>query len=290
MKTHWVIQSAEPATGGAEAARGRHPFEASARPPPVAAQAHARIAAVQGTVVSLVAALALLASQLADAPAPDLGSLALTLLFVAGVTFPFAWFGIYAARRWVRLPPLPLLGALTGTDAVPPRAALIPAVAVVGALVLIVGSIPMTALLPSDVDATEDNPLTSMSGAQLLVAFLLVIDEEILFRLILLFPIAALLHARADPERRGHPGVRAWIAILIAGVLFGLAHYGNAAYLTNVSLQQWLIYSVIQKGLLGGAVFGYITWRWGLEASILTHYGSNVMLVLIGFIAATSGG
>lgn len=256
----------------------------------MAAQAHARIAVVQAVVVSVVAALALVASQLADAPLPSIDSLAATVLFIAAVTFPFAWFGIYAARRWVRLPPLPLLGALARTDAPPPRARLIPAVAVVGALVLIVGSIPMTFLLPPDVDATDDNPLTSMSGAQLLVAFLLVIDEEILFRLIILFPIAALLGARGDPERRGHPGVRAWIAILIAGVLFGLAHFGNAAYLTNVSLQQWLIYSVIQKGFLGGAVFGYITWRWGLEASILTHYGSNVMLVLIGFIAATSGG
>lgn len=248
-----------------------------------------QVAILQGAVVALVAALAFVLSQAADAPAVDVDRAAITVLVLAAIATPFTAFAIYAARRWVGLSPTPLLGALLGHDPTPARAVLIPGVAVAGALVLIVGSIPLAALLPADVGTTEDSPLERMTGPQILVAFLLVVDEEIVFRLVLLFPIAALLRARADAERR-RPGWRGWTAILVAGVLFGAAHVGNIAFLTNVTVEQWLVYSIVQKGLLGGAVFGYVAWRWGLEASILTHYGTNVLLTLLGGLAASAGG
>lgn len=251
--------------------------------------AQARAAVTQGAIIALAGALAFTASQSISVPPQEPLRYVWVTLVVALVAAPFVMFGVYAGRRFVGLAPAPLLGRFLRHDELPRRAVLIPAVAVAGALGLIVGSIPLSFMLPPDVGATADNPLELMSGAELLVAFLLVIDEEIVFRLVILLPVAALLRARVVANGRV-PDWRAWTAILIAGVLFGLAHIGNVAFLTNVTVEQWVIYSIAQKGILGGGIFGYILWRWGLEAAILSHYGANVMLALLGFIAESAAG
>jgi membrane protease YdiL (CAAX protease family) len=71
-----------------------------------------------------------------------------------------------------------------------------------------------------------------------------------------------------------------WVAIFVTSVLFGLAHFSTA---DNIGADpvEWLVFAVIQKGLVVGGLLGWLAWRWGLEAAFLAHYLTGLMVMFI---------
>lgn len=211
------------------------------------------------------------------------GQLGLVALVAMVVLLPFVAFGVYTARRWVGLEPAPLLGRAFGRAELPPRAELVPMVAVGTAFVCVAGSIPLSILLMPAMEAPEEHPFAGLSGGDLLLANLLVAVEEVVFRVAVLFPLLALFGVRAA-SRDGRPPVGAWAAFAVSGALFGLAHAPDATLL-GAPLGAYAVFALVQKGLFIGTILGYVAWRWGFEASVLAHYATNVLLLLIATLA-----
>lgn len=202
-------------------------------------------------------------------------------LSVFGFVFllPFILFAYFAARRWVGFTPTPLLDALLGVAAWPPRARAYLGFAAAAALLGVGVSIPLGVLLAPPVAEDGELPLTGFENGATLVANLFVLDEEILFRLILLFPALALFGVRrADREAR--PTVGAWVAIVVVGVLFGAFHAPNAVVM-GADFGDYLVFAIVQKGLAIGAILGFVAWRWGFEMAFVAHYGMNAMFLSI---------
>jgi hypothetical protein len=215
---------------------------------------------------------------------------ALVAVFVAVGTLlllPFLVFGAYCGLRWVGLEPAPFLATLWRRGVLPPRAALAPAVALGAALVFVVGSVPLTLALLPPVEAPDAHPFAQLDGPQLLLANLIIVVEEVVFRLAVLFPILALLRVRAPGgDRLANPGARGWLAFALSGALFGLAHAPDAL-LMGAPFWEYALFALVQKGLFIGTLLGYVTWRWGLETSILAHYATNMLLMLLATLAPT---
>ena len=61
-----------------------------------------------------------------------------------------------------------------------------------------------------------------------------------------------------------------WAAIVIAGVLFGLAHLPGAR-ITGVKMSPVVIQTAVVLNLWGGIVFGWLFWRHGLLSAMIAH-------------------
>lgn len=184
--------------------------------------------------------------------------------------FPLAWLGLHMARTRVGIEPFPYLAR----GALPPRPYLMPAAAAVGMLVAAGVGIPLAfALAAVEPIPPESVPFAGMAARQVFLANLQVVLEEGVFRVGVLWAVAALFAARARADRR--PDARAWAAIGVTGVLFALAHVWAA-------VSPWtLTFVVVQKGLLAGGVLGYLAWRWGVESAVLAHFAHNMILVTL---------
>ncbi|GIP38663.1 hypothetical protein J31TS4_19430 [Paenibacillus sp. J31TS4] len=72
-----------------------------------------------------------------------------------------------------------------------------------------------------------------------------------------------------------------WMAILLAGLLFGAGHLGTV-YQMFGSLDAFLVVRTLVLNLIGGLVFGYLYWRRGLEAAIVAHMAADFVLHVLG--------
>lgn len=105
------------------------------------------------------------------------------------------------------------------------------------------------------------------------------IAEEVLLRLFLMSFFVWLGHF-VSKTTRGTPtqGVF-WIANVLAAVLFGLGH------LPATSLQVPLTSLVITRALvlngLLGIAFGWLYWKRGLEAAIISHFSADLILHVV---------
>lgn len=208
-------------------------------------------------------------------------------LFGAGaaiVLLPFTTFAFYCAFRWVGLHPAPYLsGAAKG--GLVPHAARMPLAALAVAIISVIGSGPLALLLLPDVETPEEHPFSGKTPLQLALGNLLVVVEETVFRLVLLFPLLALFGVRhAQREAGVRADWRVWAAIVLSGALFGLVHTPDAALL-GAPLLQYGIFALVQKGLFIGTMLGWLCWRFGFEAAVLGHYLTNaIILVLTSFV------
>jgi len=102
------------------------------------------------------------------------------------------------------------------------------------------------------------------------------IVEELFFRWFLLLFLAWLLSFIPGLPVSPISNNTFWAANIISALLFGLAHLpGNAAIapLTKVSIVLTIFLNVIV-----GLVFGYLFWQRGLEAAVLAHMSTHIVL------------
>lgn len=103
------------------------------------------------------------------------------------------------------------------------------------------------------------------------------ITEETTMRLFLLSVLAWLgRFVNRTPE--GRPGLWAlWVANVVAAVLFGLGHL-PAFISAGVPIDAVVITRAIILNGLGGLVFGWFYWTFGLEAAMASHFSADITL------------
>ena len=86
--------------------------------------------------------------------------------------------------------------------------------------------------------------------------------------------------------QRGSGGPRAahvWLAILASALLFGAGHLPAAAVLIG-RLTVEVVLFVVGVNSVFGVLFGYLFWRYGLEAAILAHATTHVVSHVAGLL------
>jgi hypothetical protein len=106
------------------------------------------------------------------------------------------------------------------------------------------------------------------------------LGEEILMRLFLVSGLVWLL-GRFWTQADGMPAVGAyWTAIVLASVLFGLGHLPTTKALAPLT-PMLIVRAVVLNGI-GGITFGWLYWQYGLEAAMISHFGADILLHLVG--------
>jgi hypothetical protein len=115
---------------------------------------------------------------------------------------------------------------------------------------------------------------------RLLASFYGGFDEEILMRLFLVSGLVWIL-GRFWQSTNGLPANGAfWTAILLASVLFGLGHL--PATRTITPLTPMLVLRAVVLNGIGGIAFGWLYWKYGLEAAMLSHFCADILIHVMG--------
>ena len=102
------------------------------------------------------------------------------------------------------------------------------------------------------------------------------IAEEILLRL-LVMSFFAWLGRFISKTTDGKPTSAAfWIANILAAVLFGLGHLPATSLLVPLT-PLVITRAVILNGLIG-IIFGWLYWKRGLEAAMISHFSADIIL------------
>jgi membrane protease YdiL (CAAX protease family) len=215
-----------------------------------------------------------------DLPLPALVALSMInpVLYLAGLTAVGARLSPKLALRSLIATP-----SSTGTPLWPQLRAAAPTAIGIGlalsAITLLLDATFQPFLSPEWRGAAAEMPEPGGLGA--LVSGLLYggITEEIMLRwgALSFFAWAAW---RLFQGGKGVPSpVAMWSAIVLAALLFGVAHLPAAAALAP--LDSILVLRVISLNALGGLFFGWLFWRYHLEAAMLAHASAHVGFALL---------
>lgn len=112
-------------------------------------------------------------------------------------------------------------------------------------------------------------------GQRILIVLFSAVTEELIYRL----GVATLVAAAAFfVLRRTTPHaaqVSIWLGILVACLLFGLAHVGNLPNVPHPYLR------AITLNGVAGLVLGCLYWYRGLEAAVLAHLAADATVYLV---------
>jgi membrane protease YdiL (CAAX protease family) len=80
----------------------------------------------------------------------------------------------------------------------------------------------------------------------------------------------SLIKLRSGSGPSGRPP---WCAIVLASIAFGLVHLTNGGPIDIQTVSLVLIGNGI-----AGTVFGWLYWRYGVEAAMLAHFSEDIVL------------
>ncbi len=242
------------------------------------------IASILATIAILPYSLAMQSAALQNLKLPPLPVLIGAALLQTAVMFAIAIFGglFFASRVGLGTP---ILDAATRGESVADRVrAILPLSIILG----VVGTLILLALeffyfQPAMLKelgnaANALNLRTSQPAAWkgFLASFYGGIAEEILLRL-LVMSFFVWLGRFISKTAEGKPTAAViWTANILAAVLFGLGHL--PALVPLVPLTPLVILrEVVLNGLLG-IVFGWLYWKRGLEAAMISHFSADLVL------------
>ena len=102
------------------------------------------------------------------------------------------------------------------------------------------------------------------------------VTEELLLRWGLMTTLVWLTW-RFVQRRRGAPGAAAlWFGIVVSALLFGAGHLPAATALVG-DLSAGVVTYVVGANTAFGILFGYLFWRYGLEAAMIAHATAHVV-------------
>ncbi len=113
------------------------------------------------------------------------------------------------------------------------------------------------------------------------------VTEEILLRLFVL-SVLAWLGRFVNRTAAGRPGqIALWTANILAAVLFGLGHLPATAA-AGMPLDAIVVTRAIVLNGVGGLVFGWLYWTFGLEAAMVSHFSADIVIhVIMPLLAGT---
>lgn len=218
--------------------------------------------------------------QATAVPLPALIALQAMQMFI--ITSLIAWAGLRMGHRvglgspWLQ----GLVNRHQSTAPVPLRPAHSVVLGVSAALAILLLSRVLDPLLlpPAHVQMQDiDGAGNALYG--LLASFYGGIVEELQLRLFLMTLVAWgltwLLQRRRGFDGRLTPAV-AWCAILVAALLFGAGHLPTAAAIWE--LDAGVVTRTLLLNGIGGAVFGWVFWKRGLEMAVLSHFSADIVL------------
>lgn len=108
------------------------------------------------------------------------------------------------------------------------------------------------------------------------------ITEELLMRLFLLSLIAWLL-GKIWKTEQGLPDAKAfWTAIIFVALIFGLGHLPATSFLTP--LTPLLIIRALVLNGIAGIAYGFLYWKYGLEAAMAGHISTHLIMQTLGVV------
>jgi membrane protease YdiL (CAAX protease family) len=181
---------------------------------------------------------------------------------------------------------MPLIQAwTTGTRASVAQAGVLPALlagAAVGATLVAIEATVFLRHLPPAMQPLFMIPLWKRLLAGVLYGG---ITEELFMRLFLV-SLVAWLCGRWWRTPAGLPTPGAfWIAIVLVAVLFGLGHLPATSAITPLTTM--LVVRALVLNGIAGIAFGYLYWRYGLEAAMIGHMGAHLVMQIPGVIILT---
>lgn len=105
------------------------------------------------------------------------------------------------------------------------------------------------------------------------------IGEEIAMRLFLMTLVVWITYKikRTNSGMPTHAGV--WLAIILVSVIFGLGHLPMTARFTEITTLV-VLRAIILNGI-AGITFGWLYWKKGLEAAMISHFTTDIVLHVI---------
>ncbi len=162
---------------------------------------------------------------------------------------------------------------------------------VAGGVILLLDLFAFAPLLQRELGGA--NPLTTPSVQPpawqgLLASFYGGIGEEIFSRLFL-FSLFAFIAVRFSKTAGGNPTRAAfWMVNLLVAILFGLGHLPATAVL--VPLTPLVIARAVLLNGIPSLAYGYLYWTRGLEAAMVAHFSSGLVLHVLAVFLLAAGG
>lgn len=100
------------------------------------------------------------------------------------------------------------------------------------------------------------------------------VTEEIIYRLGIATLVAWLVLMPFSSLGPRMKAISIWFSIVVAAVLFGLAHAGNLPNVPHPFLR------AITLNGIAGVVLGWVYWNRGLESAIVTHLAADALIYL----------
>ncbi|MDZ7792165.1 MAG: CPBP family glutamic-type intramembrane protease [Spirochaetia bacterium] len=113
----------------------------------------------------------------------------------------------------------------------------------------------------------------------LLAGFYGGINEELMMRFFMLSGLLWIVTRFWHSPEGGAVTAAFWIINIFIGTVFGLGHLPAIKAVTDVT--PFLIIRSIVLNLGPGVVFGWIFWKWGLSAAMVSHFSADMVLHVI---------
>ena len=151
--------------------------------------------------------------------------------------------------------------------------------AAVGIVLVTIAALFFLKHLPAAMLLLFDIPLWKRLPASVLYGGL---TEELIMRLFLLSLVAWLI-GKLWKTPDGMPTSGAfWTAIILVAVLFGLGHLPATSAMAPLT-QMLVVRAVVLNGI-AGIVFGYLYWKRGLEAAMVAHMSTHLVMQIPGVL------
>lgn len=114
---------------------------------------------------------------------------------------------------------------------------------------------------------------------RLLASFYGGVAEEVGMRFFLMTLVVWITYKIKRTENGAPTSVGVWLSIILIGVIFGLGHLPMTARFTEITTIV-ILRAIILNGIAGVA-FGWLYWKKGLEASMISHFTTDIVLHVI---------
>jgi len=105
------------------------------------------------------------------------------------------------------------------------------------------------------------------------------IGEEIAMRLFLMTLLVWIFYKIKRTKDNTPTDLGVWLAIIIVSVVFGLGHLPMTS--TFMRITPIVITRAIILNGICGIVFGWLYWKKGLESAMISHFSTDIILVVI---------
>jgi len=114
---------------------------------------------------------------------------------------------------------------------------------------------------------------------RILVSFYGGIGEEVFMRLFLMTLIVWIIQKLIRKKNIRPSDKDVWLSIIIVSVVFGLGHLPMTA--TFMKITPLVVIRGIALNGIAGIAFGWLYWKKGLEAAIISHFSADIILHVI---------